>query len=228
MKIQTNELINNYENSIMLMVLSCIEELEIKVGNNKLVSILQGSESNYIFENNFNNNPFYGLLQNYNSKQINKIIEKLFNMDLIRSENLEIGYYSKVVDLTDKGKDAIKSRKLDNSHFLNEVFKEKAEALTNEGKILFKKLKNLRKEIAQSLNKPAFIVCSDKVLRDIVKQEPGNVDSLLSIKGIGNHFIDKYSSLFLNEIELNTSIVWYNHYHGFHIFLESLDFRFRI
>jgi len=207
MKHQSNDLISNYEKSIMLMVLSCVQELEIKVGKKKLVSILQGSESNYIFENEFNNNPYYGLLQNYNSKQINKIIEKLFNMDLVRSEDLEIDYYSKVIDVTNKGSQAINKKSLDDPQLMRELFEEKATQLTARGKILFDKLRNLRKEISKSINKPAFIICTDKVLREVAKQEPGDVDSLLSIKGIGNHFIEEYSSLFLNEIELNTSIV---------------------
>jgi ATP-dependent DNA helicase RecQ len=207
MKHQSNDLISNYEKSIMLMVLSCVQELEIKVGKKKLVSILQGSESNYIFENEFNNNPYYGLLQNYNSKQINKIIEKLFNMDLVRSEDLEIDYYSKVIDVTNKGSQAINKKSLDDPQLMRELFEEKATQLTARGKILFEKLRNLRKEISKSINKPAFIICTDKVLREVAKQEPGDVDSLLSIKGIGNHFIEEYSSLFLNEIELNTSIV---------------------
>jgi ATP-dependent DNA helicase RecQ len=207
MRLQTNELINNYEKSIMLMVLSCVQELEIKVGKTKLVSILQGSESNYIFENEFNNNPYYGLLQNYNSKQINKIIEKLFNMDLVRSEDLEIDYYSKVIDVTNKGSQAINKKSLDDPQLMRELFEEKATQLTAREKILFDKLRNLRKEISKSINKPAFIICTDKVLREVAKQEPGDVDSLLSIKGIGNHFIEEYSSLFLNEIELNTPIV---------------------
>ena len=207
MKHQSNDLISNYEKSIMLMVLSCVQELEIKVGKKKLVSILQGSESNYIFENEFNNNPYYGLLQNYNSKQINKIIEKLFNMDLVRSEDLEIDYYSKVIDVTNKGSQAVNTKSLDNPQLMRELFEEKATQLTARSKILFEKLKNLRKEISKSINKPAFIICTDKVLREVAKQEPGDVDSLLSIKGIGNHFIEEYSSLFLNEIELNTPIV---------------------
>ena len=59
---QHNEYINNFEKSISLMVLSCINDLEFKVGNKKLIAILQGSESNYIFENEFNNNPFYWLV----------------------------------------------------------------------------------------------------------------------------------------------------------------------
>ena len=207
MKHQSNDLISNYEKSIMLMVLSCVQELEIKVGKKKLVSILQGSESNYIFENEFNNNPYYGLLQNYNSNQISKIIEKLFNMDLVRSEDLEIDYYSKVIDVTNKGSQAVNTKSLDNPQLMRELFEEKATQLTARSKILFEKLKNLRKEISKSINKPAFIICTDKVLREVAKQEPGDVDSLLSIKGIGNHFIEEYSSLFLNEIELNTSIV---------------------
>jgi len=207
MKHQSNDLISNYEKSIMLMVLSCVQELEIKVGKKKLVSILQGSESYYIFENEFNNNPYYGLLQNYNSKQINKIIEKLFNMDLVRSEDLEIDYYSKVIDVTNKGSQAINKKSLDDPQLMRELFEEKATQLTARGKILFEKLRNLRKEISKSINKPAFIICTDKVLREVAKQEPADVDSLLSIKGIGNHFIEEYSSLFLNEIELNTSIV---------------------
>ena len=207
MKHQSNDLISNYEKSIMLMVLSCVQELEIKVGKTKLVSILQGSESNYIFENEFNNNPYYGLLQNYNSNQISKIIEKLFNMDLVRSEDLEIDYYSKVIDVTNKGSQAINTKSLDDPQLMRELFEEKATQLTARSKIIFEKLRNLRKEISKSINKPAFIICTDKVLREVAKQEPGDVDSLLSIKGIGNHFIEKYSSLFLNEIELNTSIV---------------------
>ena len=207
MRLQTNELINNYEKSIMLMVLSCVQELEIKVGKTKLVSILQGSESNYIFENEFNKNPYYGLLQNYNSNQINKIIEKLFNMDLVRSDNLDISYYSKIIDVTSKGLNAINTKSLDNPQLIRELFERKASQLTASSKNLFEKLRNLRKEISKSINKPAFFICTDKVLREVARQEPGDVDSLLSIKGIGNHFIEEYSSLFLNEIELNTSIV---------------------
>ena len=73
---QTRKIKTKLEESIMLIILSCIKELEIKVGINKLTAILIGSQSNYIFENKFNNNPFFGFLQNYNSNQIKKIINR--------------------------------------------------------------------------------------------------------------------------------------------------------
>ena len=204
---QNNEYINNYEKSISLMVLSCINDLEIKVGKNKLVAILQGSESNYIFENEFNKNPFYGLLQNYNSKQLIKIIERLVDIDLVELKSLDLGFYTSVLDLTKTGKIAISANEIDAPQLTNILIHSKSPILSDDNNILFEKLRNLRKEISKSINKPAFIICTDKVLREVARQEPGDVDSLLSIKGIGNHFIEEYSSLFLNEIELNTSIV---------------------
>jgi len=203
---QSNELINNYEKSIVLMILSCISELEINVGKLKLVSILQGSESNYIFENNFNNNPLYGLLQNYNSKQINIIIDRMLDMNLIKLKKLDLSFYSNIIVLSKQGLNALETTNLDDPKVKNEIFKNAATSLNDESNYLFQKLRNVRKEISQTLNKPAFIICTDKVLRQVAMKQPSDVDSLLSIKGIGNHFIENYSSLFLNEIELNTSI----------------------
>jgi len=200
---QHNEYINNYEKSISLMVLSCINDLEFKIGNKKLIAILQGSESNYIFENEFNNNPFYGLLQNYNSNQISTIIERLVELELVEPKELDLEYYTSVFDLTSKGKAALQSGDLAKPYLANKLFKLNPIIFSEENKLLFEKLRKVRKEIAISINKPAFIVCTDKVLRQITLKLPKNEESLLAIKGIGEHFIQNYSSLFLNEIELH-------------------------
>jgi ATP-dependent DNA helicase RecQ len=87
------------------------------------------------------------------------------------------------------------------------LFNTKPAVLSNDNKVLFEKLRIVRKEIATATNKPAYIVCTDKVLREVARQKPSNTNSFLSIKGIGKHFIQNYSSLFLNEIELNASLV---------------------
>ncbi|MBT3838305.1 MAG: hypothetical protein HOB40_01730 [Candidatus Marinimicrobia bacterium] len=199
---QHNEYINNFEKSISLMVLSCINDLEFKVGNKKLIAILQGSESNYIFENEFNNNPFYGLLQNYNSNQISTIIDRLVEMELIELKELDLEYYTSIFDLTSKGKTALHSGDLAKPYLSNKLFELNPLILSDDNKILFERLRRVRKEIAKSIKKPAFIVCTDKVLRQIAVTQPKNEDSLLAIKGIGEYFIDNYSSLFLNELEL--------------------------
>ena len=178
---QNNKFINNYEKSISLMVLSCINELKIKVGTKKLVAILQGSESNYIFENEFNNNPFYGLLQNYNTKQISNIINRMVKMGLVKLEDLELKYYSSVYSLTSKGKIAIRTNELETPFLTHILFDTKPSRLSNDNKVLFEKLRIVRKEIATATNKPAYIVCTDKVLREVARQKPSNTNSFLSI-----------------------------------------------
>ena len=206
MKNQTQIIITKLEESIMLIILSCIQELDIKVGINKLIAILQGSKSNYIFENKFNENSYYGFLQNYNSNQIKSIINRLQELNLIEFVDIEKEYYKEVIDLTNKGINGIDSFYIKNPQFFEKIIKIEKSDLNNISKVLFEKLRIVRKEIAQSIGKPAFIVCSDKVLREVASKKPKSSAALLKIKGIGEHFIEQYSSLFLNEIELSCMV----------------------
>ena len=199
---RVQSIITKLEEAIILIILSCIKELEIKVGINKLTAILIGSQSNYIFENKFNENSFYGFLQNYNSNQIQEIINRLYELGLIKSSNIDEDYYTSVIDLTQKGFKSIYSLSVINPYFFKKIIKVNKSDLDIKSKNIFYRLRVIRQEIAQSIGKPAFIVCSDKVLREIAKQKPTDVSSLLKINGIGNHFIEKYSDLFLNELEL--------------------------
>ena len=202
---QVQSIITKLEESIMLIILSCIKELEIRVGINKLNAILIGSQSNYIFENKFNKNPFYGFLQNYNSNQIKKIINRLNEMSLIKSLDVDEDYYTNIIDLSQNGHKSLNSLSIKNPYFFEKIIKIEKSDLDSKSKNLFYRLRALRKEIAQSIRKPAFIVCSDKVLREVAKKKPTDVSSLLKINGIGNYFIEKYSDLFLNEIELSAA-----------------------
>ena len=205
MKKNTKIIKNKLEESIMLMILSCIKELEIKVGVNKLTSILIGSESNYIFENEFNKNSYYGFLQNYNSKQVRKIIDRLYTLNLIESVDVEGEYYTSTINLTKKGNSSIDKLSIKNPDFFDKIIKIKKTDLDKESKELFNKLRLIRNQIAKSIDKPAFVICSDKTLRSVAKNKPNDPSSLLEIKGIGNHFIKEYSDLFLNEIMLNAA-----------------------
>ena len=114
-----------------------------------------------------------------------------------------MAYYTNIIDLSQKGLKSINSLSINNPNFFEKIIKIEKSDLDAKSKGLFYKLRETRKEIAQSMGKPAFIVCSDKVLREVANKRPSNVKSLLMINGIGNHFIKEYSDIFLNEIELS-------------------------
>jgi ATP-dependent DNA helicase RecQ len=65
---------------------------------------------------------------------------------------------------------------------------------------LFQKLKQLRKELAEAQNVPAYIVFSDAVLKNMTEKKPTNVSELLSISGIGPVKSERYGQAFISVI----------------------------
>lgn len=65
---------------------------------------------------------------------------------------------------------------------------------------LFETLRELRKEIAQKENVPAYLIFSDKVLSEIAEQKPTSLEEFAEIPGIGNFKLKKYGEIFVREI----------------------------
>lgn len=67
--------------------------------------------------------------------------------------------------------------------------------------VLMDKLRAWRLEEAKRLGVPAFRVCTDSVLKSIASEEPADDNDLLSIKGVGRHFVDRYGADVFRIIE---------------------------
>lgn len=64
--------------------------------------------------------------------------------------------------------------------------------LSIEKEALFQKLKNWRKKKAAELDLPAFILFSDKILKDIAQHQPTDRASLLEVYGVGEDKAEKF------------------------------------
>ena len=86
-----------------------------------------------------------------------------------------------------------------------EVMKEHVSAETNtdqsEKLELLKHLKMLRKEIADEMNSPAFVVMSDKTLMALATERPTTLASFGNIYGIGKHKRDTHGERFISVIK---------------------------
>jgi len=69
---------------------------------------------------------------------------------------------------------------------------------------LYDKLRELRKEFAQKIGKPAFVVFSDVSLKDMCAKLPTNRLEFLEVNGVGEHKADLYATEFLKVIEENS------------------------
>ncbi|MHB1193005.1 MAG: RecQ family ATP-dependent DNA helicase [Longimicrobiales bacterium] len=69
-----------------------------------------------------------------------------------------------------------------------------------EEEALFERLRALRKELADRQGVPAYIVFSDKVLREMAARRPGSPQALLDVPGVGPAKLDRYGPAFLDAI----------------------------
>lgn len=65
---------------------------------------------------------------------------------------------------------------------------------------LFERLRELRKEIAENENVPAYLIFNDKTLNEMAQYKPTTKEDMLSISGVGYHKFDLYGYDFLDEI----------------------------
>ncbi len=74
----------------------------------------------------------------------------------------------------------------------------KAKTLGADG--LFERLRALRRELADKLNVPAYVVFSDRTLLEMAEARPRDEADLLSVSGVGEHKLARYGKAFLETI----------------------------
>jgi ATP-dependent DNA helicase RecQ len=77
--------------------------------------------------------------------------------------------------------------------------------LDADGKELFEKLRTVRREIADESNVPAFMVFSDKTLREMARQRPVTKGALLQLHGVGFSKLESFGDRFLAAIRSGRS-----------------------
>ncbi len=66
--------------------------------------------------------------------------------------------------------------------------------------VLFQKLALLRKQIAQEVKLPPYMIFHDTSLRDMISKLPIDMDTMKDIFGVGQAKLEKYGSRFLEVI----------------------------
>jgi len=66
---------------------------------------------------------------------------------------------------------------------------------------IFDFLRELRKELADRDNVPAYIVFSDKTLKEIAVKRPVSKSEMLDINGVGEVKFERYGKIFLEKIK---------------------------
>ncbi len=182
-----------------LMLLSTIYRVGQNFGQNYVLDVARGSKVQRIAQNGHDTLSVYGVAKEYSKKQLEAVLERLFDLGaIIRGEH-------KVLRLTHKGIEILKTKEpltIDKERYVVEkiksIQKERSdEEMSDYDADLFEKLRALRAEIAKENEIPAYIVFSDKTLKDMSARRPQTKEEMLEVNGVGEVKFERYGEEFL-------------------------------
>ena len=172
-------------------------------GVNHLIDILRGLSSTRVRDLSHDELPTFGVGNDLNKHQWQAIFLQLLGLDYIRPSVERRG----ALFLTKKALPVLKGQQtvILKSTNLSEALKVKKTArpqslISEQDEPLFSALRRKRKELAEFLNVPSYIVFSDKTLLEMTDKKPRNLDELCQISGVGQKKLFKFGTEFLRVI----------------------------
>ena len=187
-------------------LLQALDALWPSVGKTRLAKVLRGS--NAADMQRYLDAPVYGALSGVSVAKTNAFLEELLDRALLHQGD-EDEYY--VVNVTRAGREAWEARAGADDLELpgrkrggsasgpraSSFGDDEDDTLDAAQGALFEKLRNWRSARAREENVPSYIVFGDKVLREIARQQPADLDALNDVNGIGPAKLDKYGEILL-------------------------------
>jgi len=191
-------------------ILSCVyrmNQLGQGFGVKQTIDVLRGANNEKIRQHGHDSLSTYGIGKEYSALEWQSLIKQLIHLGYL---NQDIQNHS-VLMLTAEAGQILKGKQTiqlalpkTDSIALSPTARRskkgvKAELLESE-QPLFEALRQLRKEIADSEDIPAYQVFGDATLVDMVKKRPKDDGALLNVLGVGETKLARYGFEFLSQI----------------------------
>lgn len=162
-------------------IMLAIHSLDYEMNPDSIRKFLLG-ETDIEIKDDISQLPHFGLLRHFNSEDFSAY------WNLLQKE----GYFSKGA-LTEKGQVFMKEMEFS------------PQSTSRQDRIgyqeeLFKRLKDLRKELSRNIGIAPYIIFHDENLKDIVRKMPLNLEEFSEVRGVGRVKTVKYGHFFLEEI----------------------------
>jgi ATP-dependent DNA helicase RecQ len=185
--------------------LSCVYRIREKngfgVGLNHVVEVLTGADTEKIRKWNHAQLSTFGIGKEHNRPEWAAIGRELIRLGFLRQTTEKFS----VLELTNDGATILKSRepvKLTKPAVAPETKTHHIGEITCD-EILFERLRELRKKLADERDVPAYIIFSDVALRQMARNYPENKNDFARISGVGEKKLREFGEVFLNEIALH-------------------------
>jgi len=179
--------------------------LEQRFGGDYTAKVLTGSKDQRILEQGHDNLSTYGILEKQNHSNVRDWIEQLVSQKFLE----KVSEYN-VLEVTSEGRRLLRGELTPQLLKPKRTTKKDRKTKSKQGVAadswegvdegLFEELRVLRREKAELMGVPAFVVFGDAALRDMARRRPSTLEGFLEVKGVGEKKRDDYGEEFLECI----------------------------
>ena len=203
-------------------ILSGVARCHGRFGVGVVAEMLAGIESERTQKWGLQDLTTFGLLRGFPAKKVIAMLHRLLESGLARQRDPDGAKFRPVIELTASGIAVMKGehnppasledlvpRRMTVTDFNTDVQATPRRRTNDPGPDLaadpaaaerFETLRALRARIARDSSLPAYVVCHDKVLKQIALEVPSDVESLSRIKGMGPYKVKTYGQAFLDAL----------------------------
>ncbi len=194
----------HFDGTILVQkALSAIYRMGEKEGANMVIDVLRGSRKAEIMQAGYDTLKTHGAGAEIGAVDWQRYLMQMLNLGVI-----EMAYDENfALKITPLGQDILFGRKTIELTVLQPLVQVEKPAERKRTRVsvrpeedLFSRLKQVRMRFATQEDVPAYIIFSDAVLQEMVKEKPLTSEEMIQIPGIGEHKMWKYGQAFLDTI----------------------------
>jgi ATP-dependent DNA helicase RecQ len=181
-------------------ILSCIARAGERFGAEHIVDLLLGANTERVRRWRHEELSTYGLMKGTDRKTLTSMLYQLIDNGVLERTADE----RPVLRLNDASREVLRGKRTvqllqPKIKVRKTRFDEKSWQSVDTG--LFETLRNLRREIANQRNVPAYVLFSDATLRDMARLRPSSPSALLGVRGVGERKLADFGERFIDEIK---------------------------
>ncbi len=186
--------------------LSVIARSGERVAMGMLIDVLRGSRNRALLDRGYDRMPTFGVGRDLRGEEWSEYLSQMLNsgvMDIAYDEAHAFKLNKLSWEILKEGKT------LELAKFIPFAErKSREEALIPKEKpkqeiirdALFEQLRLLRKQMADALNVPPYVIFSDKTISEMAQKRPVSETQMLDVSGVGEEKYRRYGEAFVNEI----------------------------
>ena len=177
-------------------LLSAVARTGGRFGARHVINIVLGKETRRIRDFSHHELPTFSVGSDREEPYWRRVMDTLLAQGMVAVSNPLMPTPA----LTDKGWEVLRGQRSCSIVRLPEAAKTARRKGEREDSPLFQLLKEERMRLARQADMPAYVIFSDRSLREMVERLPLTPEELLSVSGVGRHKVDAYGSTILDLI----------------------------